>query len=298
MKIFNLMFLIITLTTITCQSIGQAPLPYFNQEPPGEEPVIFADGLISLPDRWEGNLSFSKDGQEMYFNVFCDSSKSIYWSQNLDREWSKPSLVPNLGSFDNWEPFITLDQQHLYFVSSRPPGSPEWNGRIWRSERNADGWHIPTLTPLFLETENGYWFPTLSANGDLYFGGSFTVAGSKGKGDLHHLDKTTSRIRNLAELNTPHEEWDPFITADGSMIFWASDRDGGFGGTDLYISTLNKNSSKWNTPINLGPNINSNDYEVAPRLTPDEKFLFFDRPIDGTQDIYWVSTTFLDEMRK
>ena len=41
--------------------------PYFSQEPPGMEPEIFTAGIISLPDRFEQNITFAPDGHENIF---------------------------------------------------------------------------------------------------------------------------------------------------------------------------------------------------------------------------------------
>ena len=69
------------------------------------------------------------------FNVE-DSIKSIYHSKYLNGEWTNPEVLKIIGAYDNWEPFISWNNKHLYFVSSRPPGSPDWNGRIWKSDKN------------------------------------------------------------------------------------------------------------------------------------------------------------------
>ena len=268
----------------------QRELNYFNQIPPNNAPKVFAPNLISLPDRWEGNAHFSADGKEFYFNVFKDSTKSIYRSRLIGGEWETPSPFEAIGQANNWEPFITLDGKEFYFVSSRPPGTPEWNGRIWKSERLANqGWSKPELVNLGYETENGYWFPNTSLKGNLYFGGNFPEAGHKGKGDLYYWDKKNQKVHNLTSLNTDSEEWDPFISPDESLVLWASDKEGGYGGTDLYVSFWSAAERNWGEAINLGDKINTESYEVAPRISPDGKYLFFDRPIKGTQDIYWVS---------
>ena len=263
---------------------------YFNQIPPDSFPKVFAPNIISLPDRWEGNASFSADGKELYFNVFKDSTKSIFKSRFINGKWETPSPFEAIGKENNWEPFINLNGKEFYFISSRPPGTPEWNGRIWKSKRlpNND-WAAPEMVDLGWETQNGYWFPNTSLKNKLFFGGNFPEVGNQGKGDLYYWNATTEKTYNLEKLNTAFEEWDPFIAPDESFILWASDKDGGYGGTDLYVSFWSIETGDWEMPINLGDKINTEAYEVAPRISPDGKYLFFDRPMKGTQDIYWVS---------
>jgi len=69
-----------------------------------------------------------------------------------------------------------------------------------------------------------------------------------------------------------HEEAHPSISIDGQYLFFASDRPGGFGGMDLYVS---KNiDGKWMDPVNLGAEINTAGNEVFPYVDND-KTLFF-----------------------
>ena len=58
------------------------------------------------------------------------------------------------------------------------------------------------------------------------------------------------------------------------ILFFASDRDGGYGGIDIYKITKNY-LGFWGEPVNLGPNINSPNNEKSPFLHPDGKTLYF-----------------------
>ena len=286
--------LALTPVAFACDRQSDDLFDYLGQATPGDLPKVFAPDLISKPGRWEGNAVFSSDGEEFYFNVFEGDQKSIYRMRKEGGEWSAPAPFAALGGENNWEPFITADGGAFYFVSSRPPGSPEWNGRIWRSTKIDQEWLPPVLVDLGYDTDTGYWFPNIARNGDMYFGGTFPEAGNKGKGDGYVFDTASQSVKNIAPINTEYEEWDPLIAPDDSFIMWASDRPGGYGGTDLYISFRQRSGGEatgdqWGDAINMGPLINTPDFEVAPRLSPDGQYLFFDRPIDGTQDIYWVS---------
>jgi hypothetical protein len=63
------------------------------------------------------------------------------------------------------------------------------------------------------------------------------------------------------------------LSEDGSSLVFASDRPGGFGGLDLYIST--KVNNDWGPAINLGPNINTPFNEDMPFFTNNNKTLIF-----------------------
>lgn len=76
------------------------------------------------------------------------------------------------------------------------------------------------------------------------------------------------------EINTKYWEAHGFITEDGSTLIFASDRPGGFGGLDLYVSKLGADG-EWGTPVNIGPEINTPFNEDRPFLTNSGKMLFF-----------------------
>ena len=79
---------------------------------------------------------------------------------------------------------------------------------------------------------------------------------------LAALSDTTARvITKINALSSPNDDKCPFVFADKIMIF-ASDRQGGYGGYDLYYSQYS--NGEWATPINFGPKINSASNEYRP----------------------------------
>ena len=90
-------------------------------------------------------------------------------------------------------------------------------------------------------------------------------------------------------INTAALEGCPFIAPDNLSLYFASDRGGGSGLTDIYVSTRASVNAPWGTPVNLGTNINSSGAEVCPTITADGLSLFFvsDKPGGcGGNDIY------------
>jgi outer membrane protein OmpA-like peptidoglycan-associated protein len=65
-----------------------------------------------------------------------------------------------------------------------------------------------------------------------------------------------------------------FLSYDGKQLFLVTDKKGGYGGRDIYVSKLD-DKGIWGTPSNLGPDINTSFDEDAPFLMPDNKTLFF-----------------------
>ncbi len=101
-------------------------------------------------------------------------------------------------------------------------------------------------------------------------------------------DKWTTPER-LKVINTPGDEGAQSISADGKTIFFAaSDRLGGYGNFDIWMAK--KKGDYWDEVQNLGPNINTVNYESQPSISADGKTLFFcgkgRSPSIGGYDIY------------
>ncbi len=74
-------------------------------------------------------------------------------------------------------------------------------------------------------------------------------------------------------VNTPGWESQPSISADGRTLYFTSNRKGGYGGYDIWKSTLTDKG--WGEPENLGPNINTAFNEQSPFIHPDDSTLYF-----------------------
>jgi outer membrane protein OmpA-like peptidoglycan-associated protein len=89
-------------------------------------------------------------------------------------------------------------------------------------------------------------------------------------------------------VNTPMNEGAQNISQDGQwLVFTACDRRDGFGGCDIYLSFVTDGG--WSEAINLGPKVNSGQWDSQPSLSPDKRQLFFasKRPGGlGGSDIY------------
>jgi hypothetical protein len=101
----------------------------------------------------------------------------------------------------------------------------------------------------------------------------------------------------LVTINTPtFHERNATLSRDGLLLFFSSDRPGGYGGLDLYVSRrVDRNDDQgWSAPVNLGPNVNSAAADVGPAYVEDEggsTVLYFtsNRPSPagfGAADIY------------
>jgi len=84
--------------------------------------------------------------------------------------------------------------------------------------------------------------------------------------------KTWEKAAQLNFCRTASNYMHPAISADGKSLFFVSDKAGGLGGTDIYISKKEKN--RWSKPKNLGPKINTNGHEGFPFIHQNGKLYF------------------------
>lgn len=76
-------------------------------------------------------------------------------------------------------------------------------------------------------------------------------------------------------FNTDKVEGCPFVSRDGKMFFIASDRDGGEGGLDIWVSTRDQVTDPWGEPRNARAPINTEHNDFCPTLARDGHTFFF-----------------------
>jgi Tol biopolymer transport system component len=266
---------------------------YLGLSPPGLEPEVFSPNHISKRDRGEFRVSFSPDAEQIYYSI---SPSPVLGSVNLygieytireDDEWGGLEKVIFEGSdqgVDFLEPFVSPDGQALYFTTNLPPVADSDDYNLAVAHRTADGWGDVEILPEPVNSSASEWYPSLTTRGTLYFS-SWRDSGFGG-GDIYQarLENGIYTVENLGEtINSTSNDADAYIDPDERFIIFFSNRSGGEGGSDLYIS-IQDEDERWSTPANLGPPINSTYDEFAPSISPDGRYFFFMR--DG--DIYWV----------
>jgi outer membrane protein OmpA-like peptidoglycan-associated protein len=101
------------------------------------------------------------------------------------------------------------------------------------------------------------------------------------------IDGQWTKVRDLRINNEWYSVTTPWLSPDGKKLYFASDKPGGFGGSDLYYSEWKE--ERWNDPVNLGPVINTQYNESYPYTNPaGELFFSSDGPQGlGGKDIYF-----------
>jgi hypothetical protein len=278
--------------------------PYMGQSPPaaGAEPAAFAVDIVSTHRFQHGTIAFSPDGTEAYWSTelaLPDSGYSygaIAFSHIVDGRWTEPATAPfsQVGQGDD-VPIFAPDGERLYFLSTRPTSAEEGGQaeRIWYVERGTQGWSDPQIIEGGPNTLDLHWSFSVAADGSIY---------TPGDGDIHVsrlVDGVYQAPENLgAPVNSETGEGMPYIAPDESyLIFQRSRHEENFGYLDLWIS-FRDDSGGWTVPINFGPPVSTEDYEICPLMSPDGKYLFFNSSRAGNDDNYWVEASFIEELRR
>jgi Tol biopolymer transport system component len=122
--------------------------------------------------------------------------------------------------------------------------------------------------------------PCISADGlELYF--NSYRSGGFGNADIWVATRTTNAhswgapVNLGATVNSPAHENAPNISTDGLSLYFCSDRSGGCGGRDVWVTTRKTRSDPWGAPVNLGPSVNSPADEHGPSISSDGLSLYF-----------------------
>lgn len=245
------------------------------------EPTIFAEGVISSGD-FESHPAFTPDGKTLYF--LKSSPAFNFWTIMVthfkNNQWTTPEVLSISGQYRDADPFITSDGSKFFFISDRPNNDPDRKQEkksldIWVMEKKGTGWSEPRNLGAPVNSSGDEWYPTIAADGTLYFGSD--RAGGKGRTDLYRsrlVDGKYTTPENLGEnINTQYEEYEPYIAPDQSYVIFMGARNDGLGGSDLYISYQRDGS--WTKAVNLGDKINSKGSEYSPSVSPDGKYFFW-----------------------
>jgi hypothetical protein len=204
------------------------------------------------------------------------------------------ALGNGVNSRDNdYAPFVARSHDTLYFTSSRG-GRSSGKADIFTTSRLDNGW-APAMNAGDVNTEKNDGALSIAADGRTVV---FASDASDGEGDAdlyigEIAGGTVVNVRNLGPtVNTPGWESQPAISGDGSTVYFASNRPGGTGRSDLWM-TRRDAAGEWSIPVNLGPAINTGRDELSPFVTLDGGTLFFSsngRGGSGEHDVFMSAT--------
>ena len=169
----------------------------------------------------------------------------------------------------NLYPVMSGNRQVLVYTAY-----PGHNHRILCSRKTPDGWGEPEDITDQLEAGEDCYTTALSYAGDELF----IYKEEGGQADLwssHYDGSAWSPMKRLDRtINTKYWESSCYLTPNGKQLYFTSNRDGGYGGLDIYVSRRTADGH-WGPAVNLGSVINTPLMEDFPYLSEDGKKLFF-----------------------
>ncbi len=221
---------------------------------------------------------------------FCVLSLVGGGNAEADFIWGTPTNlgpIVNTGSRDA-RPDISADGLAVYFNSDRSGGYGGHDLYVTTRATTDDDWGPPVNLGPNVNSSATDNEPDISADGlTLYF--------SSG-GEIWVATRTTTeddwgpRVKLGPTVNSSGSNYGPSISADGLELFFTSGRPGGYGDSDLWVTTRETTQDEWGEPVNLGPKINSSVQDQSPSISSDGLMLFFDCGPDeaGDWDL-WVT---------
>jgi len=270
--------------------------PYLGQKPPGMTPEIFAPVSLQANETWfwHGSPSFSPSGNEIFFVKYIKGKNvtEIFRMKMKGQTWGAPeNAFFSKAEYRDNNP-VFLGPETLLFYSNR------FGGSICRIEKIDDPGSQPvalafavpagkTLGKQFSVTQGGSIFVELWNNDD-------------SDADIYCCKPVDGKYevceRLSADINSTAYDFNPYVDPEEKILVFASQRPGGFGKTDLYVSFRNADGT-WTRAVNLGPRFNSAVEESFPTITPDGKYFIFCREGELGFNPYWVSVKISEELK-
>ncbi len=209
------------------------------------------------------------------------------------------NMGKNLNSaYADYSPVLTADQQTMIFTTRRiesTGGQLTPDGKyfedIYISNYNGSAWSPAESIGKPINTDGNEASVGISPDGQEIL----IYKDDNGDGNIYSTtlngDVWSTPIKLNSNINSKHWEPSAFISADGHAIYFISDRPGGFGGRDIYVSQKTEKGD-WGKAVNMGNLINTAFDEDAPFIHPDGITLFFSSNGHNTMggfDIFYSS---------
>lgn len=262
--------------------IEKIVLTELNSETDELSPRIAPDGKT---------IFFTRDDHPEHFG--SNNNQDIWFSELKDGKWGKPKIMPkpinNSGS--NSLITITPDYNTVYLSNLYDKnGEPDGSG-MSISKRNSMGWEVPTKVEIDnFHNSNQYVSYFMSQDKKILFTAIETES-SRGSMDLYlsklEDDGSYTEPVNLGDnINTFADDFNPFLAADNTTLYYISAGLPGYGREDVWVTKrLDDTWMNWSKPKNLGPAINTSGREFAFTLTAkgDEAYMISYEKLEGSK---------------
>jgi hypothetical protein len=272
--------------------------------------TMWSEGELAFAD--DGTMVFTSsrqdlavapgDPKDLYIATFNEETGQWNMPVNMGFPVNAPPAthIDPLRLGDDREPWITPDGNTIFFKSDRLATSDPRNANDVFVTHRVDGeWSEPELVPFPVSTDAGNEHcPMLLQDGQtLCFASS--REGGYGGSDIWCSRQDESGawqdpVNQGPNINTAAQEFH-FMQAEDGSVYFTSDRPGGFGGMDIWVSarlTDGTGPDAWGLAENLGPLVNTPSADMCPAFSAgDETMAWFSSRADnnwGAADIFWT----------
>ncbi|WP_080060180.1 OmpA family protein [Spirosoma aerolatum] len=260
----------------------------------------------------EINPVISPDGKTLYFarishpnNTHGTKGSQDIWFSDLDAVSGKWGPARRMGFPLNKDEYncaysITPDGNTMLIKGQYNNGNYETRG-FSISKKTATGWSPPQKIdiPGYVGMSKGQFdCGFMSADGKTLIM-AFSEKKNSKEDDIYvsfrQKDGSWTKPMDLgSEVNTKFTETTPFLAPDGATLYFSSNRDGGLGSNDIYVTKrVDKTWKHWTKPVNLGPKVNTDGYDAYYTLSAsgDYAYLTTFKNTVGKGDIVRVKLT-------
>mgnify|MGYP001816018528 CR=1 FL=1 len=193
-----------------------------------------------------------------------------------------PFRPENLGPAVNSEyseywPSLSVDEQMLMFTVMLPSEENNLQEDFYYSTRKEDSWQARINAGKPLNTSDNEGAQSLTADGRTLWFTACNRRDGLGMCDLYYSSwkdgKWSTPLNAGNAINSRYSEKHPAVSADGRFLYFTSNRPGGKGSYDIWVSE--RRADGWSQPVNLGDSVNTPGLEQSPFIHPDQRTLYY-----------------------
>lgn len=245
----------------------------------------------------ELNPVISPDGRTLYFgrknhpanrygvkgSETISGSQDIWFSEKVGDTWSTARRLSEVLNRDQYNTILSIspDGQTILLKGAYVNGAYETRG-FSISNKTTNGWTVPVKVDIpgyeqMSKGKNEYAYLTMDGKAILL---AFARKKNSEDDDLYvsffEEGKWTRPMELGDEINTKYSETTPFLSADGKTLYFSSDRPGGLGSQDIYLTRrLDDTWQHWRKPQNLGSPINTEEYDAYYSIAAKGDYAYF-----------------------
>lgn len=260
----------------------------------------------------ELNPVMAPDGRTLYFgrknhpankygtqgSETVKGSQDIWFSEFIGGAWTTAKRMMDVLNRDQYNTILSIspDGQIMLLKGSYVQGVYETRG-FSIANKTITGWSVPEKINIpsyerLSRGKNEYGY--LSMDGKVLLL-AFSEKKNSDRDDIYAsflMDGFWTKPMELGKLvNTEYSETTPFLAADGKTLYFSSDRPGGNGSQDIYMTKrLDESWTLWQKPVNVGQPVNTEEYDAYYSLSAKGDFAYFlsSKNALGKKDIFRI----------